>query len=106
MRTIHEIPELYSNTRERDPLALVRFHASWLKTSWYVFEWDGKDTFFGYQKKEGEVRQYGLFSLSQLAALKSEYGAPVLQDYAFQPTRMSELRRKERPIHLIRGPER
>ena len=102
MRSVQEIPKLFSNTREKDPVAYVRFMAAWRKTSWYVFEWDGEDTFFGYQVREGGSRHYGLFSLAQLARLESMYGSPVIQDYAFQPTRMSELRRQAKAVSTRR----
>ena len=94
IRSVAEIPELFTNTREKNPFAFVRFHAGWNQTSWYVFEWDGKETFFGMRANERTgARSYGLFSLEDLRALKGPNQTGVIQDYGFQPTRMSELRR-------------
>ena len=101
IRASSEIPELYTNAREKDPVAFARFVAPWRGTAWYVFEWDRADKFFGMQA--GEKRTYGLFSLSELSKLNGPGGSTVSEDYAFQPTRMSELRRLEKRRQQEKG---
>ncbi len=105
IRSFDEIPELYSNIRVKDPVAYVRFHASWANASWYVFEWNGGDTFFG-MKAQGKLstRSYGLYSLEALGALRGPHDMPVVQDYGFRPTKMSQLRKKE--LERVWGRER
>ena len=94
IRTVHQIPPLYSNAREKNPIAYVRFYASWSKKSWYVFEWNGGDRFFGMETEGGtRQRRFGLYSLSDLAALRGPFDMPIVQDYAFQPTPLNQLRK-------------
>lgn len=94
IRSLHEIPALYSNTRTKDPVAYARFQAPWLNKSWYVFEWNGGDRFFGMETEHtSRPRRFGLFSLQELDALRGPGAARVLQDHAFQPAKLSQLKR-------------
>lgn len=94
IRSLHEIPALYSNTRTKDPVAYVRLQAPWLNKSWYVFEWNGGDRFFGMEAEfEKKGHRYGLYSLSDLAALRGPLETIVTQDHTFQPIPLSQMRK-------------
>ena len=50
---------------------------------------DGDDIFFGVV--DGFEVEYGYFSLSELAAYRGRYGAPIERDPSFTPKRLQEI---------------
>jgi len=85
------IPKMRSQENVKDPLAVVKFFNPSGSGTWYVLEYDGVDTFFGYVKglQEDEL---GYFSLSELAAFRGPYGLGIERDLYFHPTKLSELK--------------
>ena len=83
------LPALYATDGQRDPLAQVKFFATFADWTWYATEFDGEDTFFGLVF--GHVAELGYFSLQEL-----ESGAKQLhqveRDLYFTPTPLSEVR--------------
>ena len=85
-----ELPPLRATEGESDPFAIVKFFTPDGNWTWYAFEFDGEDTFFGLV--DGFERELGYFSLSELQEIRGRLGLPVERDVHFEPTRLSELR--------------
>ncbi len=86
-----DIPSLRATEHDPDPLAVVKFFAPWSAWTWYVFEFDGKDTFFGFV--EGYYPELGSFTLSELADIRGPGGLSVERDEGFHPTRFSGIKK-------------
>ena len=84
------LPALYSQENEKDPWVLCKFFLPMSKWTWYVTEFDGKDTFFGFVA--GEYPELGYFSLNELESLEGLYGLGVERDLYFEPVRLSEIK--------------
>ena len=84
------LPALYSQGNEKDPWVFCKFFLPMSKWTWYVTEFDGKDSFFGYVV--GENPELGYFSLSELESVEGPYGLGVERDMYFEPTRLSRIR--------------
>jgi hypothetical protein len=67
---VEKIPKLYEtdNKKGKHPLNLHYFMGS---SDWYITEWDGDDTFFGYAilKNDLEMSEWGYISLSEILGL-------------------------------------
>lgn len=61
--------------------------------TWYVLEWDGDDTFFGVV--DGNVTEYGYFSLRELESLRGMFGLKVERDTGFGPQTLREAGKSE-----------
>lgn len=85
-----KLPNLYS-TDGRDALAQVKFFTPDSNWTWYATEFDGVDTFFGLV--DGEDKELGYFSLSELENLRGGLGLPVERDLWFEPVTLSELKK-------------
>lgn len=83
------LPPLGSTEGQRDPIAIAKFFCPDGSWSWYATEFDGDDTFFGLV--DGDVRELGPFSLSELSSVRGKLGLPVERDLYFHPTALSEL---------------
>ena len=81
-------------------LALVKFVTYDTTWTWYAAEFDGDDTFFGVV--DGFEVEYGYFSLSELAAYRGRYGAPIERDPSFTPKRLEEIYLELRQLRPIR----
>lgn len=86
-----ELPALYSQENEKDPWVYCKFFLPMNKWTWYVTEFDGKDTFFGFVA--GEYPELGYFSLSELEGLVGPYGLGVERDLYFEKVRISEIKK-------------
>lgn len=60
--------------------------SSW---TWYVIEFDGEDSFFGYVV--GFEKELGYFSLSELQEVRG--GLPIERDLYFDPIPLSEVKK-------------
>lgn len=87
-----KIPKLYSAEKEKDPIVHTKFFDAGGSWTWYVLEFDGKDTFFGLVK--GFETELGYFSLHELETTPGKLGIPIERDKYWKPIRLSELRRK------------
>jgi hypothetical protein len=85
------IPPLYATEQDKDPIVWVKFFTPWTNWTWYVTEFDGKDTFFGWV--EGQDKELGYFSLSGLENLQGPFGLQVERDLYFEPRRLSEVKK-------------
>lgn len=89
------IPNLYEQDgMENDSVAYVRYFSysggleGW---NWYVTEYNGSGTFFGYV--EGIEPEYGYFNLREFEFLNRAYfPLPIIiRDVCFKPTKLSSL---------------
>jgi len=77
---INKIPKLYETDGQPEDkkIAHVKFFCPWNHWTWYAFEFDGKDTFFGLV--DGHEKELGYFSLNELESLRGPFGLPVERD--------------------------
>ena len=82
------LPPLYSQDGlGMDAVAHVKFFGSG-RWTWYVTEWDGDDTFFGYVVSGlgPDCDELGYFSLEELRGLRfPPFGLPIERDRHFRP---------------------
>ncbi|HEY7616310.1 MAG TPA: DUF2958 domain-containing protein [Terriglobales bacterium] len=86
------LPPLYSQERERDPLAYAKFFTPDSNWTWWVTEGSpqGDDfMFFGYVC--GQDQEWGYFLLSELREARGPLGLPIERDLYFEPTPFSKL---------------
>lgn len=84
------LPPIYTTQNDADPVAQVKFFTPWTCWTWYAFEFDGEDLFFGLV--EGLETELGYFSLSEMEAIRGPGGLRIERDRFFEPTRLSELK--------------
>lgn len=86
-----KLPPLYATeeTPAAEKVAVVKFFTPWTSWTWYAVEFDGVDTFFGYV--DGLEREFGYFSLAELAAIRGRFGLKIECDLHFQPTPLAKL---------------
>jgi hypothetical protein len=75
--------------RDLDPIVKAKFFIVDYEMTWYVLEFDGKDTFFGLV--EGLKVELAYFSLSDLKSVKGGLGLPVERDVNFTPEPLSKI---------------
>jgi hypothetical protein len=115
---IKQIPVLYT-TEEKEPkeiIAFVKFFVVFSNWTWYVCEYDGEDTFYGYVI--GLEPEFGYFSLKELESLRftlksdgdnkllpvltnNQNGAPAVErDLFFKPTALKDIPEVAEHLHL------
>jgi len=87
-----QLPALGATEKIEDPQVLLKLFTPDSNWTWYVTEFDGKDTFFGLVV--GFEIELGYFSLSELEATTGPLGLHVERDLYFKPTPLSEVRKK------------
>jgi Protein of unknown function (DUF2958) len=85
-----QLPPLYAQEHEADPLVVCKFFTPDSSLNWYVLEFDEVDIFFGLVI--GFEQELGYFSLSELQAARGPLGLSVERDVHFQSTRLSVVR--------------
>ncbi|HEY9798714.1 MAG TPA: DUF2958 domain-containing protein [Leptolyngbyaceae cyanobacterium] len=88
-----QLPALYAQEKTPDPIAYVKFFMPSSDMTWYATEFDGEDTFFGLV--QGQEKELGYFSLSELQEVRNRFGLGVERDLSFTPTPLSKLRRNK-----------
>ena len=86
-----QLPPLYSQEHEADPLVICKFFTPDSQWTWYCLEFDGEDLFFGWVV--GFEQELGYFRLSELTQARGPLGLPIERDVHFSPTRLSEVRK-------------
>jgi hypothetical protein len=84
------LPALYATEHDADPIAQVKFFATFADWTWYATEFDGEDLFFGLVF--GFVAELGYFSLAELGSGAGSL-TQVERDLYFTPKPLSEVRR-------------
>lgn len=87
-----QIPAIYSQENIEDPIVWVKLFTPDSSWTWYVLEFDGEDSLFGWV--EGHDAELGYFSLSELESVKGPYALPVERDIWFKPVPLSQVKRR------------
>jgi len=87
-----KIPPLYSQEKVKDPIAHAKYFTPDSSWTWYVIEFDGKDTFFGYVN--GIYPEMGYFSLSELETVRGPLGLKIERDSYWEPKPLSEVQKE------------
>jgi hypothetical protein len=76
------------------PLPNVKIFTPDSSWTWYAFEFDGNDIFFGLVS--GLEVELGYFSLSEFEEIRETLGLPIERDLYFTPITLSELMEQQR----------
>lgn len=87
-----KIPKLYSQENAKDPVVYAKYFTPDSSWTWYVLEFDGKDTFFGYV--DGFEQELGYFGLSELESVKGPLGLEIERDLYWKPKPLSEVKKE------------
>ena len=87
-----KLPALGTTEKQANPTAICKFFTPDGSWTWFAFEFDGKDTFFG--TVSGMEFELGYFSLSELEETTGPLGLHVERDLYFKPTPLSEIRKQ------------
>ena len=91
-----QLPPLYSQENNKDPVVHAKFFTPDSNWTWYVTEGsqEGDDfIFFGFVC--GFAKEWGYFSLNELQAARGPLRLPVERDLYFKPGLFSEVMRSE-----------
>lgn len=80
-----EIPKLYETENQEVKQIYVKFINARTHMEWYVAEYDGKDTFFGYVFNY-DCSEWGYFSYSELMSCS------CFEDKSFKPCSFDEIK--------------
>ena len=85
------IPAMYSseNTKLEDKTVYAKFFTPDSNWTWFVLEWDGKNTFFA--MVHGLEKELGYVSLSELESVRGPMGLEIERDLHFTPTRYGDI---------------
>jgi hypothetical protein len=75
---------------QENPTAICKFFTPDGAWSWFPFEFDGSDLFFG--AVAGIEFELGYFRLSELKETRGPLGLPIERDLYFKPTSLSKIR--------------
>jgi hypothetical protein len=93
----HKIPALYSTEKQQDPIVHAKYFTPDSNWTWYVTEFDGKDTFFGLVS--GFELELGYFRLSELSTARGPLGLKIERDLYFDPVPLSVVRNEHTRLH-------
>jgi hypothetical protein len=85
-----KLPALGATENQDDPIAVCKFFTPDGSWTWFAFEFDGDDTFFG--AVSGFEFELGNFSLRELQETTGAFGLHVERDLYFTPTPLSKIR--------------
>jgi hypothetical protein len=85
------LPPLYSQEHEEDPLVICKFFTPDSNWTWYAYEFDGDDLFFGWVV--GFEKELGYFLLSELEQACGPHGFAIERDIHFKPMKLSQVRK-------------
>ncbi len=85
---IEKLPPLYSQDNVAAPIVHVKFFCPWNQWTWFPYEFDGKDTFFG--KVVGLETEMGYFSLKELQSVSGPGGLGIERDLYWKPKPLSQ----------------
>ena len=84
----NRLPKLGETDDQQDPIIQVKFFCPWNHWTWFAYEFDQEDIFFGYVK--GDFDEYGTFSLSELESVSGPMGLTIERDIYFTPKPLSQ----------------
>ena len=83
-----QLPHIGAQSESEDPTVYAKFFCPWNHWTWFGYEFDGEDTFFGYVK--GDFDEYGTFSLSELESVVGPMGLTIERDIYFTEKPVSQ----------------
>jgi hypothetical protein len=83
-----KLPDIGSQADNLNPTIIVKFFCPWNHWTWFAYEFDGEDIFFGYVK--GDFDEIGSFSLSELESVKGPMRLTIERDIHFRPKPLSQ----------------
>jgi len=87
------LPLLYSQENVKDPIVHVKFFCPWNQWTWFATEGqeqNGDFILFGYVI--GHEREWGYFSLDELASVIGPFGLKIERDIYFTPKPKSQIK--------------
>ena len=91
-----KLPPLGSQANNLDPTIIVKLFCPWNHWTWFAYEFDGEDTFFGFVV--GPYPELGYFLLSELESGRGPLGLPIERDLYFQPTPLGEIMKQHEEV--------
>ena len=93
---LSNIPKLYETEAISSDDKMAHMHFFFHSSDWYVFEYDGDDTFFGYVILSGDTQKadLGYFSLSELDEINIK-GFEVDRDLYWELKKFSAIREEK-----------
>ena len=85
-----KLPAIGATEKQKDPIAVCKFFTPDGSWSWFAFEFDGQDTFFG--AVSGDAFELGYFTLHELEETTGQLGLHIERDLYFKPTLLSKIR--------------
>ena len=91
-KDLQSIPRLYQVENTAAPDKIIYMHFFIGACDWYVAEFDGEDTFFGYAILNGDYEnaEWGYFSLTELRSI-SVHGIEVDRNKHWKLKKFSEI---------------
>jgi len=87
-----KLPKLYSQEDVKDPLVQLKLFSPYSGATWYITEFDGHDTMFGWADLGHGGGELGYISLSELEEANRN-GLPLVErDKYFHPQPLSKLK--------------
>ena len=79
---LHKLPRLYETENIPPEDKIVHLHFQVDASHWWVIEWDGHDTFFGFVQLYGsnQYAKFGYFTLSELMEVKVSGCIEIVND--------------------------
>lgn len=80
-----QLPALYSQEEQgENAVAVVKFFTPWTSWTWYASEYDPEERLF-FGLVQGYEREYGYFSLDEIAAIRGPGGLTIERDLYWTP---------------------
>lgn len=87
-----KLPKLYSTEYDKNPKVYLKLFSPYSNYTWYITEFDGEETFFGYTTG-GFSNELGYISYSELANANRN-GLPLVErDKSFRPKGLKEIKK-------------
>jgi Protein of unknown function (DUF2958) len=87
-----QLPTLYAQENEKDPIIHVKFFTPWTGWTWFVTEGSqAYDDFIFFGYVIGLEAEWGYFSLRELESVMGPAGLTIERDLCFTPKRKSEI---------------
>ncbi len=83
-----QLPPIGAQSESEDPTVYVKFFCPWNHWTWFAYEFDGEDIFFGFVK--GDFDEFGTFSLSEMESVSGPIGLGIERDIHFTPKKLSQ----------------
>jgi hypothetical protein len=85
----NKLPKLYSQEENKNPMVYLKLFSPYSQHTWYITEYDGEDTFFGYTV--GDSKEWGYISFNELASANNN-GLPLVErDKYFKPKKFKSI---------------